>query len=319
VNQKVRLRTHLSINEVEQDLRRVIDSIAQSCKYVSEEIKKVNRRLAGGVNNSGDKQLALDVIADNILLESLKQERSFSIRDFVSEEKDSIVTMDKSNGRYSVAVDPLDGSSLADVNLSVGTIVGIHDGDILSEKNGRSSLAAAMYVLYGPLTTLVYTARKGTHEFVLDTAGNFTLINENLSMEEKGSIYSTGGLRNKWLACHKQFVMRLENDNYKLRYSGGFVPDCNQILLKKGGIFSYPQLHDAQNGKLRLLFELQPMALIFEEAGGRASNGIEDILDIIPFHLDERSPVYLGSREEVKLAREYGVYSPYSFVPNTNA
>lgn len=299
------LRTHLSSTGVEHDLRRVIDFLAQACKYVHEEIIKSNRKLAGTCNTSGEQQLALDVAADKILLEMLRYEQSFEIRDFVSEERDELIHLSHQGGRYSVAIDPLDGSSLVDTNLSIGTIVGIHDGDILSGRSGYESMAAAMYVLYGPLTTLVYTARQGTHEFVQDPAGNFVLSTPSVKMHDYGKIYSPGGLKKDWLPEHRKYVEELEEQGYKLRYSGGFVPDINQLLMKRGGVFHYPALEGHPNGKLRLMFELQPMALILEEAGGAATDGIRPILSIVPEAQDQRSPIYIGSRQEVALAKRY--------------
>jgi fructose-1,6-bisphosphatase I len=299
------LRTHLSSNDINIDLRRILDFIAQSCKYIANEIQKSNRQLAGTVNPSGEQQLALDVIADQMLLERLKKEKSFSIRDFVSEEQDQVITLDTSYGRFSVTVDPLDGSSLVDVNLSIGTIIGVHEGPIMEKKKGYDTMVAAMYIVYGPLTSLVYTAKKGTHEFVLDTAGNFVLTKENITMKEKGSIYSIGALRGDWLPEHKSYIEELENQRYKLRYSGGFVPDINQLLLKGGGLFTYPSTKKDKNGKLRLLFELQPMALLIEQAGGLATDGKRNILDIIPSDLNQRSAVYIGSKNEVELVKQY--------------
>jgi len=112
-------------------------------------------------------------------------------------------------------------------------------------------------------------------------------------------------LRKDWTPGHLKYVEYLERKGYKLRYSGGFVPDLNQILIKKGGIFSYPALKESPQGKLRLIFELQPMAFIFEQAGGKATDGKEDILSIKPENLDHRSPIYIGSRHEVGKAKEY--------------
>jgi fructose-1,6-bisphosphatase I len=154
---------------------------------------------------------------------------------------------------------------------------------------------------------MVYTAGKGTHEFVLNREGEYVLSQENIRLKEKGSIYSLGGLRKDWTAQHRQYVEYLEDQGYKLRYSGGFVPDINQVLIKNGGIFSYPALKNNPKGKLRLLFELQPMALIMEQAGGKATNGQEDILAIKAESLDQCCPVYIGSRYEVEKAKEYGV------------
>jgi fructose-1,6-bisphosphatase I len=266
---------------------------------------EVNRKLAGTQNNFGEEQMELDVLADDILKRRLEYETSFGVSEFASEEQDAIRLLSKNGARYSVTVDPLDGSSLIDVNLAVGTIVGIHEGKILNGRSGRESLAAAMYIIYGPLTTLVYTAKNGTHEFVLDPTGNFVLSRENLRLKEKGSLYSPGGLRSDWLPNHAAFIDCLEAQGYKLRYSGGMAPDVNQVISKGGGLFTYPALKSAASGKLRLLLEEQPLALIAEEAGGMATDGFNDILDIVPQELEHRAPFYIGSRKEILLAKEY--------------
>jgi len=152
---------------------------------------------------------------------------------------------------------------------------------------------------------MVYSAGKGTHEFVLNREGEYVLSEENIRLKEKGSIYSLGGLRKDWSPEHLSFVESLEAEGYKLRYSGGFVPDINQILIKRGGVFAYPGLRNSPKGKLRLLFELQPMAFIMEQAGGAATDGATDILAIPVQDLEQRSPVYIGSRFEVERAKEY--------------
>lgn len=301
----INLRAHLSNNGVEEKLRRLIAHLADSAKYIAFRMGEANRKMATTKNLSGEQQLELDILSDDMLLGRLQQETSFGVDEFASEEQDHVKEIKTHGGRYSVAVDPLDGSSLVDVNLSVGTIIGIHDGPVLSGKSGRESMVAAMYIVYGPLTTLIYTARQGVHEFVLDPAGNFVLAHDNIVLKEKGSIYSPGGLKKAWIPEHREFIDHLEQSGYKLRYSGGFVPDINQILIKGGGLFSYPKLQDAPNGKLRLLFECQPMALIMEEAGGRATDGETDLLDLIPDSVDQRTPIYVGSRAEVAGAKSY--------------
>jgi fructose-1,6-bisphosphatase I len=205
--------------------------------------------------------------------------------------------------KYFVTADPLDGSSLVDTNLAIGTIIGIHQEAVLGR--GRNSMVAALYITYGPLMTMVYSAGKGAHEFVLNREGEYVLSQENIAFNEKGSIYSPGGLRKECTPEHLKFLEYLEVEGYKLRYSGGFVPDINQILIKKGGIFTYPALKKEPQGKLRLLFELQPMAFIVEQAGGMATNGHEDILSLTATDLGQRSPIYIGSRFEVEKANEF--------------
>jgi fructose-1,6-bisphosphatase I len=149
-------------------------------------------------------------------------------------------------------------------------------------------MVGAMYITYGPLITMVYSAGKGTHEFVLNREGEYVLSEENITLDEKGSIYSLGGLRKDWFSGHLKFVETLEGEGYKLRYSGGFVPDINQILIKRGGVFTYPGTKKDPKGKLRLIFELQPMAFLTEQAGGMATDGKQDILAIKPEGLDHR-------------------------------
>jgi fructose-1,6-bisphosphatase I len=172
---------------------------------------------------------------------------------------------------------------------------------------GRKTLVAAMYIMYGPLITMVYSAGKGTHEFVLNSEGEYVLSEENITLKERGDIYSLGGLRREWAPEHLKYVEFLEKEGYKLRYSGGFVPDINQVLIKRGGIFTYPALKKSPNGKLRLLFELQPMAFIIEQAGGMATDNKQDILSIKVVDLNQRCPIYIGSRFEVEKAREFQV------------
>ena len=297
----VDLRRHMWMAGIETELRRLIWQIAVTGKYISAKIHESNRKLAGFRNIYGEEQLALDRSADEILQNQFKF--SGFVKDYASEEQPEIIRVGKGNERYSITADPLDGSSLVDTNLAIGTIIGIHRDSVLEK--GEESLVAAMYITYGPLITMIYSAGKGTHEFVLNREGEYVLAEENITLNEKGSIYGLGGLRKDWLPEHLKFIESLEDEGYKLRYSGGFVPDFNQILIKRGGIFSYPALKNNKNGKLRLIFELQPMAFLITQAGGMATDGKEDILSIKPESLDQRSPIYIGSRVEVERAREF--------------
>lgn len=297
----IQLRKYLYDEGIDPDLRRLVHAISVASKYISAKINEANRKLAGTQNASNEDQLELDKVSDNILYETIKE--LDYVGEFASEERDEVINLGHAHPKYSVALDPLDGSSLVDVNLSIGTIVGIHYGKTVL-KNGRN-LAAAFYILYGPLTTIVYTSGHGVCEFVLNPEGEFVLAQKNLTMKDKGSIYSPGGLKKSWLEGHAQYIDKLEEENYKLRYSGGLVPDVNQLLMKKGGVFSYPALKEAPNGKLRLLFELQPLAFLCEQAGGSATDGIRDILDIPVENLHQRSPIYLGSSYEVNLAKDF--------------
>ncbi|NTW77829.1 MAG: fructose-1,6-bisphosphatase [Syntrophaceae bacterium] len=297
----VDLRRHMWMAGVEVELRRLIWQIAVVGKYISAQIHEANRKLAGFKNIYGEDQLSLDRSADEIL----KNQLQFSgfVREYASEEQEQIIQIGKGHEKYIVTADPLDGSSLVDTNLAIGTIIGIHKESVFD--TGRNTMVAALYITYGPLITMVYSAGFGSHEFVLNREGEYVLAQDNIKLKEKGSIFSPGGLRNEWTAEHLKFIEALEKDGYKLRYSGGFVPDINQVLIKKGGLFTYPALQKSPEGKLRLLFELQPMAFIMEQAGGRATDGREDILSLKVQNVDQRSPIYIGSTTEVQMAQQF--------------
>jgi fructose-1,6-bisphosphatase I len=297
----VDLRRHMWKAGVEMELRRLIWQIAVMGKYISAKIHESNRKLAGFKNIYDEEQLDLDKSADEILKNQLQY--SGFVREYASEERDAVIQIGQGNEKYFITADPLDGSSLVETNLAIGTIIGIHKESIFAE--GRNTLVAAMYITYGPLITMVYSAGKGTHEFVLNREGEYALSEEDIQLKEQGDIYSLGGLRREWTPEHLKYVEFLETEGYKLRYSGGFVPDINQVLIKRGGIFTYPALKKSPKGKLRLLFELQPMAFIIEQAGGKATDGKEDILSIKVEDLNQRSAIYIGSRFEVEKAREF--------------
>jgi fructose-1,6-bisphosphatase I len=297
----VDLRRHMWLAGVEVELRRLIWQIAVVGKYISARIHESNRKLAGFKNIYGEEQLALDRISDEILKNKLQH--SGFVSQYASEERDDIVTIGNGTESYIVTADPLDGSSLVDTNLAIGTIIGIHKKSLFD--CGRNSMVAALYITYGPLITMIYSAGKGAHEFVLDREGEYVLSEENIRLKEKGSIFSPGGLRKDWTDNHLKFIDVLERDGYKLRYSGGFVPDINQVIIKRGGLFTYPALKKSPQGKLRLLFELQPMAFIIEQAGGMATDGKTDILSLEITTVNQRSPIYIGSAAEVKMAGEF--------------
>ncbi len=295
------LRRHMWMAGVEEELRRLIWQIAVVGKYISAKIHEANRKLVGFKNIYGEDQLTLDRASDDIL----KSQLQFSgfVREYASEELEDIIKIGTGKEKYIVTADPLDGSSLVDTNLAIGTIIGIHKDSVLD--SGRKTMVAALYITYGPLITMIYSAGKGAHEFVLNREGEYVLSQEKIKLKEKGSIFSPGGLRRDWIPAHLKFVEQLEKDGYKLRYSGGFVPDINQVLIKKGGLFTYPALQKSPQGKLRLLFELQPMAFIMEQAGGLATDGREDILSLKVNNINQRSPIYIGSSAEVQMAKQF--------------
>jgi fructose-1,6-bisphosphatase I len=300
---QIDLRRHLREQSIEDNLIHLICEIAEASKYVINAVRTGDLGVAGTSNLYGEEQLALDVLSDRIMRKRLV--KSGVVCNIASEEMDEIfeVKPDNPDGKYSVAYDPLDGSSLVDVNLAVGTIVSIFAGcDLLQE--GRKQVAA-MYILYGPRVSMVYSVGNGVYEFTMNHLMEFTLTRENVRMQPSGDIYSPGGLRNKYTEGNEKFIRYLEAKGCKLRYSGGFVPDINQVLMKGKGIFLYPALNGSPNGKLRLLFELNPMAYLIENAGGAATNGKTPILDLKPESLDQRAPIYIGCVEDVNKAMEY--------------
>ena len=299
---QINLRRYLREAGVDRDLTRIICEIANASKYIINAIRTGDLGVAGTSNLYGEEQLELDVLSDRIIQKRLMY--SGVIAKMASEEVDEVVEVTvPNNGRYSIAFDPLDGSSLVDVNLAVGTIVSIYEGDNLL-RPGRNQVAA-LYVLYGPRTTMVVSTGKGVHEFAMNQLMEFDLVQENIQLEGPAKIYAPGGLRSKYTKGTLDFVRSLEANGTKLRYSGGFVPDINQVLIKGGGIFLYPHLTDNPQGKLRLLYELNPMAFLVEQAGGAASNGRQRILDINPENLDQCAPVFIGTKDAVAQAEQF--------------
>jgi len=281
------------------------DDLAKLIMLISEQGKKIKSAFIGRQsyadtkNIYGEQQLALDKWADELLITELK--RSGLVKAIASEEQPDVVRVPESTGKFSVTLDPLDGSSLIGVNLAVGTIIGIFQND--TPLNKGSEMVGAMYILYGPLTVLTYTAHKGVHEFVLNDSDEFVLQQEDIKIPD-GKIYAPGALRKDYLPGHKEFIEKLEADGYKLRYSGSFVADVHQIL-HKGGIFTYPAFKGREQGKLRLLFECNPMGLIVTEAGGACSTGRGNNLDIQPTGVDNRIPIYVGGKNEIQMIENY--------------
>jgi fructose-1,6-bisphosphatase I len=238
--------------------------------------------------------MALDKWADGVLIKGLKKTRL--VRYIATEEQPDIIEIDDPKNQFGIVIDPLDGSSLIDVNLAVGTIFGIYPESVLEPGN---TMIAAMYILYGPLTTLTLTTGNGVHDFVMDEKGTFTLTQRDVRIPDE-KIYAPGALRKDYLPQHAKFIESLESDGYKLRFSGSFVADMHQIL-HKGGVFTYPGFKGKENGKLRLLFEANPVGKIITEAGGAISNGKIDILSIKPDAIDIRAPIYAGGKKEIEM------------------
>ena len=246
------------------------------------------------VNATGDVQLKLDIKSDLIVEEELS--KVFTLKEIISEEKEKILEINP-KGKYTIAYDPLDGSSLADVNLSVGSIFGIYEGG-LSGKH----LKAAIYVIYGPRVELV-VARENVEIYKLKQNNKFHFLKE-LHLKNKGKLNAPGGTQQYWASYHKEMIDSFFKEGYRLRYSGGMVPDLHHILLKGGGIFSYPGTDDKPDGKLRMLFEVFPFAYIYEKAGGYAIDGKNRILDLTPKHIHDTTPCFFGSKYEIDKVKE---------------
>lgn len=242
--------------------------------------------------------MALDKYADRVFIAGLKRTRL--ARYIATEEQHQIITVDNAKNNFGVVIDPLDGSSLIDVNFCTGSIIGIYPGNVLEK---GTKMVAAMYFLYGPLTSLTLTTGKGVHEFVLDENGDFFLKHRDIKIPE-GKIYAPGAKRKEYHKSHAQWIEHLEHEGYKLRFSGCFVADVHQIL-HKGGVFAYPAFKGKEKGKLRLLYEANPMGMIICEAGGAISNGSGNILEIMPESIDELTPIYIGGKKEIGLIEKY--------------
>ena len=278
----------------------IFETIKQVAFEIDTAIKTSDLGYSDSENSSGEDQLKLDVQSDIII------EKAFanvaSVKALVSEEKEGVLELCQT-GKYTICYDPLDGSSLVDVNLSVGSIFGIYEGE-LEGKN----LVASAYVVYGPRIELMIATKESKPILYRAQEGLFNFISK-VTLNEKGKLNAPGGTQQHWGEYHKTFVDTLFAEGYRLRYSGGMVPDLHQILLKGGGIFSYPGTSDVPNGKLRQLFEVIPFAFMYEQAGGQAVNhkGMR-LLELIPAHPHDTSPCFFGSNYEITALKEaYGV------------
>jgi len=241
----------------------------------------------------GEQQLELDVWMNDLFVDALRDSKL--VAQVASEEMGTVKEVGR--GRFSVVLDPLDGSSNVKSNNIFGTIFGIFDRKALPARG--TDLFAAGYLIYGPATTFVYATRTGVHEFVQGGdvhPDEFALIEEGIRLPPKGKLYGIGGHREKWIPEVKAFAGELERELMNLRYGGSFVGDFNQIL-HYGGFFAYPAQVDKPAGKYRLHFESNPIAFIAEAAGGAGTTGTERILDVAATGIDQRVPTYVGNRD----------------------
>jgi fructose-1,6-bisphosphatase I len=270
----------------------IINSIQKIAVEIKDAIKTKDTGKVETQNSSGDIQVKLDVISDEIVERHLLN--TSSVIEIISEEKEDAMPANP-DGKYFVAYDPLDGSSLIDVDLSVGSIFGIYKGGYSGQ-----NIVAAVYIVYGPRVEMV-VARDTVELFRLnEKTGKFEFVKE-LRLEEKGKILGPGGTQKHWYAFHKEMIDSLFKEGYRLRYSGGMVPDLHQILLKGGGLFAYPGAEDKPKGKLRKLFEVFPFAYVFNKAGGLAVDGANDILSLGVEGYHDTTPCFLGSNYEVSI------------------
>ncbi|RBQ31970.1 class 1 fructose-bisphosphatase [Arcobacter sp. FW59] len=276
-----------------QDIIKAIEESAKKIKYL---IETGDTSKSEFENSTGDTQLKLDIQSDKIIEEIFA--KIPTIKAIVSEEQDEIKNINE-NGKYLIAYDPLDGSSLVDVNLSVGSIFGIYENEF-----NAKNIVASVYVVFGPRVEMVVTTSEVKMYRLLNNEFKFI---QNIKLNDKGKLNAPGSTQNCWTPFHKQLIDDIFNDGYRLRYSGGMVPDLHQILLKGGGLFSYPATSDRPKGKLRQLFEVFPFALAFEKAGGQAIDGEKRVLEVHTNHIHDTTACFFGSNTEIKRVLE--VYS----------
>lgn len=263
-------------------------------------------------NTHGEVQQKLDIYANDVLLHNLGIRESVGVLASEENETPVIVHNESDNAKYAVLFDPLDGSSNIDVNVSVGTTfsiyrrpadVDLHDASKWVLQPGDQQVAAG-YVVYGSSTVMVYSAGRGVHGFTLDPAiGAFVLSHENIRMPEQGMYYSVNeAYSDTFPEGYRQFLAGVRQGalgrKYSSRYIGSMIADFHRTLLK-GGIFLYPPTDDHPDGKLRLLYEANPIAFIAEHAGGLASTGCGRILEIQPTSIHQRTPLLAGSTIEM--------------------
>ncbi|TNE70651.1 class 1 fructose-bisphosphatase [bacterium] len=304
------------------ELSQLLRDIGLAAKIISREVNKAGITnilgFEGSENVHGERVKKLDVFSNEQMISALS--RSNNVCMIISEESDGIIRLKSSSGKYIVYTDPLDGSSNIDVNVSIGTIFSVYvrkshraDYPTIDDaiQDGLSQVAAG-YVIYGSSTMLAYTTGLGVSTFTLDPSiGEFFLADQDVKIPKMGPFYSINeGSYNSWEQGLKKYVKYCQEEDketmrpYSARYIGSMVADVHRILLK-GGIFIYPRSKSYPNGKLRLMYECNPLAFIIEQAGGKASDGLKRILEVKPTDIHQRCPIFIGSKENVEMAEKF--------------
>lgn len=301
------------------ELAEVFNEIASAAHKIAEKIRLAGLDdiygAAGATNVQGEQQQKLDLFANEVMTHAVR--RCASVAGIISEEDDEPVSFGRADAPFLISFDPLDGSSNIDVNVNIGTIFGIQSADhtltgremLPRELQPGSAQLAAGYVLYGPSTVMVTTTGSGVASFTLEGSGDFVCTHATMHMPEQGPYYSANEANMaSWPQPYRDFIVQLHDNklgghHYSARYIGSLVADFHRTLLK-GGIFLYPPTTRAPHGKLRLLYEANPLAFIAEQAGGCATDGAHRILDLKPGQIHQRTALAVGSRREVELLQQ---------------
>jgi fructose-1,6-bisphosphatase I len=328
---KIGTQLHRFLFETERQIPQATGELSALLSQLAFAAKRISRMLSsagltdilgasGEINVQGEQQQKLDALANEVFLEAFAYGQL--VPTVVTEEMDLPAHLPENveSGKYIVFLDPLDGSSNLDVNASVGSIFSVRRlsgcGEVRSEAELMARISqeqvVAGYFLYGPSTTLVYTEGRRVHGFTLDPGiGEFLLSHPEIRMPDHGPYYGANeGTVHDWESGPRRFLEWVrESDSatgrpYSTRYSGALVSDFHRIILK-GGIYMYPATGKSPKGKIRLMYEAAPLALVAEAAGGAASDGRRRILDVAPTRHHERTPIYLGSKGDVARVDAY--------------
>jgi fructose-1,6-bisphosphatase I len=303
------------------ELSGILYDLALAAKLIANKVRSAGLADVLGattaINVQGETQQKLDVLANDILIKAL--DHGGRLAAMASEEEPDIIPIPDGfpTGKYVIVFDPLDGSSNIDVNVPVGTIFSVMRkvsrgtrGDLSDMLQPGRRQVAAGYVIYGSSTMLVYTTGQGAHGFTLDPSiGEFLLSHPDIKTPARGRYLSVNdSYEQQWAEQTRALIRRYRGLDGKKkplsgRYVGSLVADFHRNLLG-GGLFAYPANSQYRKGKLRLLYEANPLAFICEQAGGAAIDGVNDILDVTPVELHQRTPLFIGSKDEVAVARE---------------